>query len=176
MGELATAACTYVPAVIYKAENEELFSSGTQTIRLVTVIDALPPPRVEISSTGEGFDFSTKIRGALKSLNRLREFRRWGDNWDAEGAPAPEKASIDAATKILGLLALQGIEPAVMLNADGKPMFLIESAGVESEIVFHSSEELGYFVNSSPPVGGEAAFNGKDMPAGILALFRGVSA
>ena len=40
-----------------------------------------------------------------KALSRLRTIGQWGDNWDGEGGPAPDKAAVASATLMLGFLS-----------------------------------------------------------------------
>lgn len=71
---------------------------------------------------------------AVAALERLRTFRTWEGNWDAEGAPAPSVDAVDAASNLIGFLRSFPITPTAMLDADGCPMLLLTYAGGSGEI------------------------------------------
>lgn len=81
---------------------------------------------------------------AVQALQRLRTFRDWRDNWDAEGAPAPDQGALNAASIILGYLRNYPIDPTAMLDADGKPMLILRYPGGEGEINVLSDATLDY--------------------------------
>lgn len=71
---------------------------------------------------------------AVQALHILRKFRTWGDNWDAEGAPAPSAEAIDIAQNLLGHLKSFAVAPTAMLDSQGNPLLLLRYGGMEGEI------------------------------------------
>lgn len=78
-------------------------------------------------------------------LNRLRTFAGWTENWDGEGAAAPNLEAIDIASKFLSLWLPSKIEPEIVLTHDGLPMFVINNGEMIGEIVVNSNRTLDYF-------------------------------
>ena len=78
-------------------------------------------------------------------LNRLRTFASWTENWDGEGAAAPNLVAIDIASKFLSLWLPSSIEPEIVLTHDGLPMFVINNGEMIGEIIVNSDKSLDYF-------------------------------
>ncbi|WP_372706696.1 hypothetical protein [Brevundimonas sp.] len=76
----------------------------------------------------------SKPSASAAALQRLRLFRDWRDNWDAEGAPAPDLGALEVASNLLGFLKSYPVEPIAMLHASGLPMFVLNFTGGEGEI------------------------------------------
>lgn len=81
------------------------------------------------------------------ALQRLRIFRDWHDNWDAEGAPAPDLRALDAASNLLGFLKSYPVEPIAMLDASGLPMLLLRFLGGEGEITVSGNGAVDFVLD-----------------------------
>jgi hypothetical protein len=90
---------------------------------------------------------------ASAGLERLRNFKGWPDNWDAEGAKAPCDSTIDFATKVFGLLSLHRT-PEVTLDVAGNPMLLYNGA-IQGEVIVTSDSTFDYFFESDDAPDGE---------------------
>jgi len=102
------------------------------------------------------------------TLDRLRSFKSWPANWDAEGAPKPDADTIDAATNLLALLNAIGVLPAVQLNAEAQPLFTFHSAGIDGEVTVTSPSTLDFYFHGDDPVAGaDVEFNGSRLPTGV---------
>lgn len=99
------------------------------------------------SSRGEPVSTFVIVDGpAHAGLERLRTFSSWQDNWDAEGSKAPDKAILDFASNVYGLLSVHRV-PEVTLSADGHPM-LIYGAPLNGEIIITGENTMDYFFES----------------------------
>lgn len=106
-----------------------------------------------------------------KALSRLRTIGQWGDNWDGEGGPAPDKAAVAAATLMLGFLSSSlGIAPNVSLNADGQPSLTLFGEEFEFAVTMPSASEISYFTAHGDEIrGGLADFDGTSLPIEMAA-------
>lgn len=121
------------------------------------------------SSTSKVLQVEVADSPELSALQRLRQFKTFEANWDAEHAAAPDHAAIDAATTILSLLSAKGVTPKVSLTSDGHPMFLFGNEAVQGEIVVTSATTLDYFFDSSEGDGDcDVAFDGRHIPEAVL--------
>ena len=69
------------------------------------------------------------------SLTRLREFRDWSDNWDAEGAVAPRPEMLDAAEKLLGqVIGCTNLGVKVALASSGSPLLFLWAGDTLGEL------------------------------------------
>lgn len=173
MGELAIATSTYVPAAYYQPSKDEPYRNwaGTKTSEFVVKVD-LPIKRAVASSSNDvRSKFSTELSATMSALNRLRTFKTWKENWDAEGAPAPDSDSIEAATQVLSLLALENVAPTVTLNSDGKPMLLINQWGLDGEITVTEPGEVEFFFDADEPLGDVVPFTGHALPEVLVNVF-----
>jgi hypothetical protein len=109
------------------------------------------------------------------ALARLRTFATWRDNWDGEGASAPDGKALDAASLILGLLSSDlGKVPKVMLNGDGEPMFVLIDKHFEIAVTVKSKTEISFYVaHGNDEDGGLVDFNGRQLPTLLRAAIRG---
>ena len=78
-------------------------------------------------------------------LNRLRTFASWQENWDGEGAAAPNLNAIDIASNFLSLWSPDKIKPEIVLTHDGLPMFVIDNGKMIGEIIVNPDKTLDYF-------------------------------
>lgn len=93
------------------------------------------------------FRFHGEISPGVRALARLRTFQHWGDNWDAEGAPAPDPRAIELASIVLGQLQSYPMVPTAMLDARGQPFLLLTYAGGEGEISVVGPHELEFVLD-----------------------------
>ena len=104
---------------------------------------------------------------AHEGLERLRAFRGWSDNWDAEGSKAPHPTALDFASKVFGLLAVHR-SPEVTLTADGHPMF-VYGAPVNGEVVVTGPGTIDYFfADDGAPEGEDVAINEGALPRELV--------
>ena len=124
-------------------------ANGSQTI--VFVFATLGHELKSLSSvTGTPpVEFGVVDNAILAGFDRLRAFRTWNENWDAEGGRAPDPLVVDAATKVYSLLALHKL-PAVDLTPDGMPQFLYDGL-TRGEVIVTSDTTLDYFFADGGP-------------------------
>lgn len=137
---------TLQPSVSVSANDEPWKPlTGTRTLLWYTA-----PAHARMSSgSSTGRPVSFFIIGehpAAAGLERLRKFKGWPDNWDAEGAKAPRDKAVDFATKVFGLLSSHRI-PSVTLDVDGNPMFVYEGQH-RGEIVITGDQTFDYFFHA----------------------------
>lgn len=103
----------------------------------------------------------------LAGLERIRSFATWGDNWDAEGARAPNPAVLNDACLMFSLLAVHKV-PQVTLTAEGHPMFAFDGA-VQGEVVMTEPGKFDYFFAADGAPSDEGvAFDGNALPKELL--------
>lgn len=116
------------------------------------------------------------VQATDRNLARLRRFRTWGENWDGEGAPAPDAASLNVAVRLLSLLAHEHAVLSVGLDADSRPMFNLRDSLYEGHIVVEAGGELSFsFSRGESEVMDDfdLAFDGRSIPATLKsALLR----
>lgn len=111
----------------------------------------------------------------VQALGRLRTFHGWENNWDAEGAPAPSEAALDAASELLGFLKPYPVMPTAMLNAFGHPLLLLRYEGGEGEIEITDAEHLDFVIdgaNGEVEVDTDVVFDSSGLPASLEAALR----
>lgn len=126
------------------------FEAGTQNLPSFTQVPSVNAP----------------VSSALKAIERLRKFEGWGDNWDAEGSPAPEAESLDAAVVLVGFLKQQKLEIAATLESQGKPMLFISGDGGEGEVTVNSARSIDFvlFGVNGDDAGTDIAFDMNSIP------------
>lgn len=103
----------------------------------------------------------------LAGLERLRVFKDWSDDWDAEGGKAPASGVVDAASKVFSLLSLHKV-PQVTLTPDGHPMF-VYGAPLNGEVIVTSETSFDYFfADDAAPYGEDVPFDGSSLPQDLL--------
>lgn len=140
--------------------------AGTQTVLRYSAPG--PEPRRGVSSVGSEIQtFIILDHPAQDGLQRLRTFKGWQDNWDAEGGLAPDPAVIDSATTVFGLLSLHRV-PDVALSAQGHPMF-VYGAPISGEVVVTGVDELDYFfADDNAPEGEGVRLSREGLPAELV--------
>lgn len=122
------------------------------------------------SSEGRMPTYAILALPPLAGLERLRSFADFPENWNGEGGARPDRATVDAATKVYGLLAAVKL-PQVSLNSLGQPMFLYDGA-CRGEIVVTSADTLDYyFDDDDAPCGDDVAFQGQ-LPLDVIRYIR----
>lgn len=114
-----------------------------------------------------------RISPAQRTIGRLREFAAWGENWDGEGAPAPDLDAIDSAAILVGFLANHQVKVTVALDAFGKPMLILKGEFGEGEITVIGSDRLefawfGVFDDAAV----DEPFNRSSLPGRIIAALE----
>ena len=117
---------------------------------------------------------SSEKGNSTAALMRLRTFSRWGENWDGEGAPAPDAATLNCAAVLLGLLSTElGNAPKVMLNALGEPMFIVVEERFELAVTVKSKDEASFYVaQGNDEDGGLTPFDGVHLPPDLKSAIR----
>lgn len=121
-----------------------------------------------LSSTAEIKSFLVIDSPALAGLERLRTFKGWGDNWDAEGAKAPNPDVVDFASKVFGLLSVYRT-PEVGLSSDGYPMFIYGQPYAGEILVSGPSSFDYFFANDDACEGEDVSLEDGALPAKLVA-------
>lgn len=174
MAELGTALSTYIPtpAIIWQLEEPYEPEHVTETMfHFRTTAPVIALPRTQYWSSQPSAILSAPARSPLiDAVNRLKAFKTWTENWDMEGAAAPNVDAIEAAIGLVELIERKGIVPAVALNSDGDPMLMFQRGGVPGEVVVTSAHSLEYYMNYDEPLGGDVPFDGVNLPNEIASL------
>lgn len=107
---------------------------------------------------------------AQAGLQRLRTFRGWKDNWDAEGSKGPELDVLNFADQVFSLLAIHNV-PEVTLTAEGHPMF-VYGAPVKGEVIVTGNKTISYFFLENDAPEGEDVLIGSFLPDDLIATIR----
>lgn len=145
--------------------------SGTQTLFWYST----PTPRVGAALSSMHQQSRTTFvivdQPAHQGLERLRTFRGWGENWDAEGGKAPDPTVIDFASQVLGLLSIHRA-PEVTLNADGQPMF-VYGKPLNGEITVTAPGTIDYFfADDNAPEGEDVAMIDGSLPQSLISYLH----
>jgi hypothetical protein len=99
-------------------------------------------------------------------LSRLRSFRTWRQNWDAEGAEPPDPNLLERAIVLLSLLAPTRVRFGVGLDADSRPMFNIRDSIYDGHIVLENDGTLSFFFqrDNQELSGHNIPFDGRSLP------------
>ena len=103
-----------------------------------------------------------------RNLARLRRIRTWSENWNGEGAPAPNATSLDIAERLLCVLAYEHAVLSVGLDADSRPMFNLRNSLFEGHIVVEAGGELSFFFSRDEGEvmdGFDLPFDGHSVPS-----------
>lgn len=155
---------------------DEPWRSGWGTQTVVFFKGPAPTKTVGTSSLGSAGDLSFVLidTPVLAGLDRLRTFRDWQDNWDAEGARAPDVETLNAASKVFSLLAAHSV-PNVTLDSDGQPM-LVFNGTLRGEVVMTSPSTLDYFfMDDDAPYGENATFVGDQLPPELVSYIKALA-
>lgn len=146
--------------------------TSTQTIMWVSAPAA---PRQFGAPSEKKLTFFIVDSPELEGLQRLRSFKGWSDNWDAEGGKAPDPAIIDEASKVYSLLSRFRV-PQVTLTADGLPMFAYGSP-LRGEVVMTGAGKLDYFFAADgAPADEEVDFDGQSLPVELTQYIAATAA
>lgn len=121
---------------------------------LISLMEADPKDRsTDISSSSPANAAATRW---VKSESDLKSIRRYREDWDGFGSPAPDPILVDAAIRFLGKLRKDGIfEPPfrVALSPNGSICIEWQSKEeyVEAEIVSEYQIEWMHAINGRTP-------------------------
>lgn len=163
---------SYTPSA-YVTYVDEPWRAGRGTQTMVFYKGAAPARMHGATSVGGASDLTFVFidTPVLAGLDRLRRFQNWKDNWDAEGARAPDPVALDTASKVFSLLSVHAV-PDVTLDVDGNPM-LIFNAPVRGEVVVTSPQSIDYFfVDGRAPYGEAVPFDGEHLPQELAAYVK----
>lgn len=133
------------------------------------VIRPKPAEKAEANSKSQVMDFALCDAPEHVALQRLRRFKAFKANWDAEHSAAPNLEAIDSAIVMLSLLSAHGLTPKVALASEGAPMLLFSQGSFKAEIVVKASNLFDYYVDTPEGDGEEdIAFDGRSLPANLL--------
>lgn len=117
---------------------------------------------------------TTPIRDTSEHEYAIASLREWAsleEDWDGEGAAAPNLASLKAAERFVSLLMSTFSAPEMMLHANGVAGMMWEFDGLYGEIEFLSGDRLAYFFKSGENKHkGEMKFDGKSFPSALKAF------
>lgn len=161
-----------VKPAFFVPENDQPWRqiSGTQTLMWYPAVK--PAEERTLSSSNKAVThFIVLDNPSHAGLNRLRTFRDWPDNWDAEGSKAPDNQVLEFATKVFGLLCLYRV-PSVTLSADGLPMF-VYGAPIRGEVVVTSTSTIDYFfADDGAPEGDGVPVDHGALPSELVEYLR----
>lgn len=109
------------------------------------------------------------------ALQRLRTFLTWSDNWDAEGAPAPDPKAIEAAQQILGFIQSYSVQLSTMLDANGHPMFFLRFPGGEGEININGDHLIDFAItlpNAETEAETDLEVSSEGLPPALTAVMQ----
>ena len=136
--------CDTIKPCLAASANDQPWRTLSNTQTLFCYLAPRPSVKHGLSSHDEKIStFVVLDSPALAGLERLRTFKGWENNWDAEGAKAPEPQVVDFATKVFSLLSVHRV-PTVTLNAEGQPMF-VYTGSHPGEVVVTSVDRFDYF-------------------------------
>lgn len=133
----------------------------------------------EQTDPGKRFLVSVEVESlAARGLARLRKFMGFTANWDGEGAPSPDRKTLESATTLLGFLAGTSLHFGIHLDADSRPVFYLRDNEFEGEITVTDSEHLSFcFERGSEIFEGYALeFDCETLPAELDAAVERVAA
>lgn len=157
---------------------EHFVRSAGNAIQPLDFARFAPTVWVAASRFEQAFDSVKATSSAIRALERLRTFSTWKANWDAEGAPTPDKDAIEAASNLLGYLKNYNIEPTAMLDSLGKPLFLFSHGASDAEISVLSRNMIEFlFVDGETDraVEVDVQFDGVGMPPELESALEGLS-
>lgn len=147
----------------------EMVGSMTMLLIRTSVPKAPPPVLAATSSTSQTLKLDTTGSPEHLALQRLRQFKTFERNWDAEQGEAPDHKTIDAATTLLSLLSAKGDTPKVSLTSEGYPMLLFGNGSARGEIIVTSASTFDYFFDNGEG-DCDVAFDGRHVPEAVLKL------
>lgn len=110
-------------------------------------------------------DKATPITAPVRAIERLRSFKSYGENWDAEGAPAPNPEAIDAAVNLVGFLAPFRGRLRVALDALGQPLILLSAGAAEAELTVVDERRIEFSVlGDTDDADVDVIFDGTTLP------------
>jgi hypothetical protein len=164
--------CDTVRPSISVSANDEPWHPllGTQT--LYWFVTPAPAYSQGLSSVNQAVHtFVILDHPAAAGLERLRTFKGWADNWDAEGGKAPDADTVDFATKVFSLLAVHNV-PNITLGTNGHPMFLYNGK-IKGEVIVTSGQTIDYFfADDEAPEGEDVLLSDGFLPEELVGYIR----
>lgn len=106
-------------------------------------------------------------------IGELRRYRTLDENWDGEGAAAPQSNSLIGAEEFVRLLPGNVPAPAPMLNATGRAGLFWEQDGLYADVEFLGDGRATYYVErDGGKHKGVVQLRPKKMPAVLESLLR----
>lgn len=117
---------------------------------------------------------SDQLRPTTEHEHAIAELRQWHDlkaNWDGEGADAPRRESLEAASQLIFLIMWDFKAPEPMLHANGRAGLLWDDDDLYGEIEFLDANKLAYyFRDQQGKHKGEVIFEGNEIPDALKVL------
>jgi hypothetical protein len=109
-----------------------------------TAPTAMRPLLPVVEALSERRNNARRSQAIERGLARLKMFSRYQDDWDSDGARAPNQRSIDAASQYLTALEPWHPSPLTTLGRSGEPIIEFEDseAGFFGSIKFLSDREV----------------------------------
>lgn len=115
-----------------------------------------------------------QLRPTTEHEHAIAELRQWHDlqaNWDGEGADAPRRESLEAASQLICLIMWGFKAPEPMLHANGRAGLLWDDDDLYGEIEFLDENKLAYyFRDQQGKHKGEVIFEGNEIPDALKVL------
>ena len=129
------------------------------------------PRFIPATNTGGEFpDITKRVENESdRALLRLRQFKSWPENWDAEGGAKPDRINIDRAIALLSQIATKPISFGVGLDADSRPMFSIRDSAYDGHIVVEPNGAVSFFFQRGTEIldDYDLAFDGQSLPGAL---------
>ena len=127
----------------------------------IPVPDA-PAPTAQVFMRPEEARARRRYKSPIESsLDRLKEFGKYGADWDSNGALAPEASAINAALRYLTSLQPWHPSPLATISREGEPILEFDDGDVFSTICFRRDPNLGIMVElyTKPSRDGASAYD-----------------
>lgn len=151
---------------------EQVFRLLTQSIYRTSSIQSSVAPTASIQNVDIGIGRPSHS-DVLTAIKDLRNCAHWGDNWDAEGAPAPHPPTVHATASLVGFLSPYGFSIRAGLEAQGRPILLLSNGRGEGEITMTTPSSLDFTWFEGGEVLGEVdvPFDGATLPPALAQVF-----
>ena len=164
--------CDTVKPCLSVRGNDQPWRSVSDTQTLAWYFAPKQTSKHGLSTQGQKIaTFVVMDNPALAGLERLRTFKGWQDNWDAEGSKAPNPDVVDSSSRIFSLLAVHKV-PSVTLSAEGHPMF-VYGAPLNGEVVVTGIDTIDYFfADDASPEGEDVTVPHGALPDDLIAYLH----
>lgn len=113
-----------------------------------------------VTAAPNGWQASWNLAPALLELQTYFDM---GDDWDGEGAPAPDVGSLSYAIRFLDRLGSDAANWDASLHADGRAVLELQADDLTAELVFNPDGSISHWVERS----GEAASGQSDLQSAL---------